>query len=164
MIKRLWGRVKETVGIVPKEDRHQALRDFLAQPWSHPVPGSFQQGGGQELTPEGFYHRNLPKPTTQELIAGAQDKLKPRLVSTNKSIEPNLTQPGRKRYLSPLWILWAKSRYMLTEDAAWQMGAEKMMDYEFNAKMRGNVEILPRCLVNPCLVSIHYNDPGKVGA
>lgn len=154
MIKRLWERVKQTVGItpvVPKEESYQALRDFLSQPFIAPPTGSFQQGGGQTLTPQGFYHSNAPQPT-------------PHPVAYTPAPEPSLTLPGRKRHLSPLWLLWCKSRFMVTEDTAWQMGAEKMMDFEFNPKMRGNVEILPRDLVNPTLVSIRYNDPGKVGA
>jgi len=168
MIKRLWERAKQTVGItpvVPKEEPHQALRDFLSQPFITPPTGSFQQGGGvPAFTPEGLFASNQPQPTTQELVASAQKLLTPHLVANNPVPEPSLTLPGRKRHLSPLWLLWCKSRFMVTEDTAWQMGAEKMMDFEFNAKMRGNVEILPRDLVDPTLVSIRYNDPGKVGA
>lgn len=164
MFKRLWTQIKRVIGIAPstpKKDQHQALRDFLDQPWKNPVPGSFQLGNPQGVNPEQMYWNNpVHGPATaQQLVATAQKLLTPRLVVDNKPTEPSLTLPGRKRHLSPLWLLWCKSRFMVSDDKAWEMGAQKMMDYEFHDKMRGNVEILPRSLVDPNMVSIRYNDP-----
>jgi hypothetical protein len=73
--------------------------------------------------------------------------------------EPPLLDLSRgKRYLNPVWFDWCVSSYQVSHEEALRIGTGRMVDQEFNEKMRSNVEILPHDPADPLLVKIKYHD------
>lgn len=161
----------------PEDVSQESMKNFIEQEIAQDVESIANQVWADTS-------KTRPMTTQQriELANRVSELLKPRLVVDNtvkpkkeevlyrkvgndfvavQPPQPALTLYPNHRVLNQAWVDYNKYWYGYSDEKAYYVGANLMMDNEFGEKMRGNVEILPFDPAQPLNVRIKYHDPGK---